>query len=50
MVVNILCDVFASDPAWSIGLLRWKAELGIERMCEDAWRWQSKNPNGYGEG
>ncbi len=27
--------------------LNWKAELGIERMCEDSWRWQSQNPNGY---
>ena len=23
------------------------AERGIEEMCEDAWRWQQKNPNGY---
>jgi UDP-glucose 4-epimerase len=27
--------------------LGWKAELGVERMCTDAWRWQSQNPNGY---
>ena len=27
--------------------LGWKAEYGIERMCEDSWRWQSNNPNGY---
>jgi UDP-glucose 4-epimerase len=27
--------------------LGWKAKLGVERMCEDAWRWQSQNPNGY---
>lgn len=27
--------------------LGWKAEYGIERMCEDSWRWQSSNPNGY---
>lgn len=27
--------------------LGWRAEYGIERMCEDAYRWQSKNPNGY---
>lgn len=32
-----------------------KQELGFEckydlnDMCEDSWRWQSKNPNGYGE-
>lgn len=27
--------------------LGWKAELGIDRMCEDSYRWQSMNPNGY---
>lgn len=27
--------------------LGWEAEYGIERMCADAWRWQSNNPNGY---
>ena len=20
---------------------------GLEQMCEDAWRWQSQNPEGY---
>lgn len=29
--------------------LHWEAELGIDEMCEDAWRWQSMNPNGYEE-
>jgi UDP-glucose 4-epimerase len=27
--------------------LGWKAELGVDRMCADAWRWQLQNPNGY---
>ncbi len=27
--------------------LGWRAELGLERMCEDSWRWQSNNPNGF---
>lgn len=27
--------------------LGWTAEKGIEEMCRDSWRWQSKNPNGY---
>lgn len=26
--------------------LCWKAERGIREMCEDIWRWQSKNPDG----
>ncbi len=27
--------------------LGWVAEYGIREMCEDAWRWQKNNPNGY---
>lgn len=27
--------------------LGWKAENGILQMCEDSWRWQKNNPNGY---
>ena len=29
--------------------LGWEAERGIAEMCKDAWNWQSKNPNGFGE-
>ena len=29
--------------------LGWKAENGIREMCEDSWRWQSNNPQGYEE-
>jgi UDP-glucose 4-epimerase len=29
-----------ADPTLAHALLSWKAELGIARMCEDAWRWQ----------
>lgn len=29
--------------------LGWEAEFDIARMCEDSWRWQSKNPNGFEE-
>ena len=28
-------------------LLGWRATRGIEEMCEDSWRWQKNNPNGY---
>lgn len=28
-------------------LLGWKASLSITDMCQDTWRWQSINPNGY---
>ena len=27
--------------------LGWKAKYGIREMCEDSWRWQKNNPNGY---
>lgn len=29
--------------------LGWKAEKTIDEACVDSWRWQSSNPNGYGE-
>lgn len=28
-------------------LMGWSANMGIEQMCQDAWRWQSNNPTGY---
>jgi len=30
--------------------LGWKATRNMEEMCEDAWRWQTKNPDGYNSG
>ena len=36
-----------SDPSKAYKELGWKAERDIEEMCEDSWRWQSQNPNGY---
>ena len=38
-----------ADPALAQELLGWRAELDIDAMCRDAWRWQSANPDGYGE-
>ena len=35
------------DPGKAHRDLGWKAELGLDRMCADSWRWQSQNPNGY---
>ena len=29
--------------------LGWVAQYDLDRMCEDSWRWQSQNPDGYGE-
>jgi UDP-glucose 4-epimerase len=36
-----------ADPSKVEKELGWKAEKGIEAMCQDSWRWQSNNPNGY---
>lgn len=38
-----------SDPSKAEKVLGWKAEKNIEDMCKDAWNWQTKNPNGYGD-
>lgn len=39
---------YFSDPALAGRLLGWKADLGLDDMCADTWRWQSNNPAGYG--
>ncbi len=36
-----------ADPAYAVEALDWKAKHGLDEMCEDTWRWQSQNPNGY---
>lgn len=36
-----------ADPAHASKVLGWEATRGVEAMCEDHWRWQEKNPNGY---
>eukprot|EP01135_Chromosphaera_perkinsii_P009878 Nk52_evm8s1945 gene=Nk52_evmTU8s1945 len=38
--------MYADATKAEIGL-RWKATQGLDKMCEDLWRWQSNNPNGY---
>lgn len=38
-----------SDVAKAKEELGWAAEYGIREMCEDSWRWQKGNPNGYEE-
>jgi UDP-glucose 4-epimerase len=37
-----------ADPASAAELLGWRAERDLRAMCEDAWRWQSQNPQGFG--
>jgi UDP-glucose 4-epimerase len=41
-------EVYA-DPTQAQRLLGWAAQLGLDAMCRDAWRWQSSNPNGYAD-
>jgi len=36
-----------ADPAYAKAVLGWEATKSIKEMCEDTWRWQSNNPNGY---
>lgn len=38
------CYADCSKAADELG---WKAQYGIAEMCEDSWRWQQANPNGY---
>jgi UDP-glucose 4-epimerase len=37
-----------ADPSLAKQLLGWEAKRTLEEMCVDAWRWQSRNPKGYG--
>ncbi len=41
-----LDEVYANADK-ALRLLGWKAERNIEQMCEDTWRWQKGNPDGY---
>ena len=36
-----------ADPTYAKEKLDWKAEYELDEMCEDTWRWQSMNPDGY---
>jgi len=38
-----------ADPSYAKKILGWEATRSIDEMCEDSWRWQSNNPNGYKE-
>ena len=42
-------DMCYADPSKALKVLGWKADRGLDEMCEDTWRWQSQNPNGYRE-
>jgi UDP-glucose 4-epimerase len=36
-----------ADPSKAKLELGWEATRDIDEMCEDSWRWQKNNPNGY---
>jgi UDP-glucose 4-epimerase len=54
---KVACEVVArrpgdvaesyADPTQAHRLLGWKATRGVDEMCADQWRWQSRNPKGY---
>lgn len=41
-IATCYCD--ASKAKEELG---WEAQFDIDQMCQDSWRWQSRNPNGY---
>ncbi len=36
-----------ADPSYAKEELGWQAEFGVDKMCDDSWRWQIRNPKGY---
>jgi UDP-glucose 4-epimerase len=40
--------VVYADPSLARQLFGWTARRDIRQACDDAWRWQSLHPNGYG--
>ena len=40
-------DAVYADPALAHALLGWRAERDLATMCEDSWRWQRMNPEGF---
>ena len=36
-----------ADVSLAHELLQWRAQHDLKRMCEDSWRWQQMNPEGF---
>ena len=36
-----------ANPSLAKQLINWQANLSLDEMCQDTWRWQQQNPNGY---
>ena len=41
-------EVYA-DPSRAHEFLGWRSEKTLDEICVDSWRWQSQNPQGYGD-
>jgi len=39
--------IYFADASLAKQVLGWKTTKTLEDICRDAWRWQTKNPNGY---
>ena len=40
---------YYAQADFALAVLGWKAEHGIDRMCQDSWRWQNQNPKGFAD-
>ncbi len=38
-----------ADASLAKAEMGFECKYGLKEMCEDSWRWQSNNPDGYGE-
>lgn len=38
---------YYAEPSFAKEILGWQAQYDIDRMCQDTWRWQKNNPDGY---
>ena len=36
-----------ADASKAAAELGWQAQYDLQRMCEDAWRWQASHPDGF---
>lgn len=39
-----------ADSGLAFQSMGWQSQYDLNRMCEDSWRWQSQNPNGFATG
>jgi UDP-glucose 4-epimerase len=39
--------IYCADARRAKDLLGWEAEYDLAQMCQDHWRWQAANPEGY---